>query len=455
MRVSIILSIFSALVGTPQMAGAEPHLALSQKGPLNTASSKGPNLLSAWSAWGPQSQFWVRAVSDSTECPTLVVDSSPVSMTARPNRNPNLFPILLCEAEVSRTARKIRLENRSIPAPNLKPKKIVIIGDTGCQIQSKAGKMEIQNCNSSKKWPFEKIAKAAADWGPDLFIHVGDYHYREANCPPNESECEGSFSGDNWASWKQDFFDPAESLLREAPGIFVRGNHEECARAGNGFFYLLDPRSTPTRCLDQTDPYFVPFGNDLLFSVIDSANPAHMTPSLGRVLDTLKPGMHSWLLLHRPFLSEGTDADVPALPSALISSLKSGKINGVIAGHQHLFNFNQFTDQRPPEIIVGNSGAKLEKATKDLPPEWTFQRSEEQSSALYPTFGFATLEIKDSHWTVSVRDTEGSEIGTCQSVQNSTCSKPNSGEGPVAQCEATSKKSLRALRQNLGIRLSH
>ena len=44
-------------------------------------------------------------------------------------------------------------------------------------------------------WPFPKIAATAAAARPDLVIHVGDYHYREAPCPAERAGCANSPSG--------------------------------------------------------------------------------------------------------------------------------------------------------------------------------------------------------------------------------------------------------------------
>jgi hypothetical protein len=62
-------------------------------------------------------------------------------------------------------------------------------------------------------------------------IHVGDYLYREDMCPPaKQSFCGGAPSGDNWETWKADFFAPAAKLLAASPWVFTRGNHEDCER---------------------------------------------------------------------------------------------------------------------------------------------------------------------------------------------------------------------------------
>ena len=54
---------------------------------------------------------------------------------------------------------------------------------------------------------------------------------------------QGSPIPDVWPAWRDDFFMPAARLMKTAPWLLVRGNHELCSRAGPGWFYLLDPAS--------------------------------------------------------------------------------------------------------------------------------------------------------------------------------------------------------------------
>ena len=91
----------------------------------------------------------------------------------------------------------------------------------------------------SARWPFATIAAIIAGHRPDLVVHLGDYYYRESSCPDGEEGCAGSPFGDRWSSWNADFFAPARPLLRSAPWVFVRGNHEGCERGGKGWYRFL------------------------------------------------------------------------------------------------------------------------------------------------------------------------------------------------------------------------
>jgi len=92
-------------------------------------------------------------------------------------------------------------------------------------------------CDDPAAWPFARVAMTAAGFAPDLVIHVGDYHYRETPCA-DRAGCANSPHGDTWRAWQADFFDPAEGLLASAPWIMLRGNHEDCLRAGAGWQLL-------------------------------------------------------------------------------------------------------------------------------------------------------------------------------------------------------------------------
>jgi hypothetical protein len=78
------------------------------------------------------------------------------------------------------------------------------------------------------------------------------------------------------------FFLPAKPLLQASPWVVVRGNHESCSRAGQGWWRMLDPRPLlPGRDCneaandDQGDfsaPYAVPLGQSSQLIVLDTSN---------------------------------------------------------------------------------------------------------------------------------------------------------------------------------------
>jgi Calcineurin-like phosphoesterase. len=175
-------------------------------------------------------------------------------------------------------------------------KSIAAFGDTGCRLKSAktaakegdadddAARGKFQDCNNPTLWPFAQVAQSVADAKPDLVIHVGDYLYRESACPTGDAGCARSPYGDDWPTWKADFFAPAAPALRAAPWIVVRGNHEICRRAGPGYFRLLDPTpaqtspaQTPPPCVELV-PHFTITLAGQSFIVLDSSNAADACP---------------------------------------------------------------------------------------------------------------------------------------------------------------------------------
>src|SRR5262249_41857594 len=133
---------------------------------------------------------------------------------------------------------------------------IAVFGDTGCRIKVENDSADqeeddeaqgqntekVQDCNDPKQWPFKTLSDTLAKVKPDLVIHVGDYHYRESPCPPaHEKDCDHRPHGDNGPAGDAVFFAPAAELLKKAPWIVPRGNHEPCGRGGEGYARLLDP----------------------------------------------------------------------------------------------------------------------------------------------------------------------------------------------------------------------
>ena len=192
-------------------------------------------------------------------CPTITINGgAPVQMNLRaaattslalrsvntPPAKPALFPISSCEYPLPAGATSAVVAGQSLPLPKANPTKIVVIGDTGCRLQNGNG---TQSCNdpnpngTDTPYPFAAIAALAAAQNPDLVLHVGDYAYRDNPCPAGQGyNCGGSPWGFGWDTWQADLFAPGAPLLAAAPWIMTRGNHEQCNRAGQGWYRFLD-----------------------------------------------------------------------------------------------------------------------------------------------------------------------------------------------------------------------
>ena len=220
-------------------------------------------VLSAWLQYGADGKPHARAVVGDAACPMLLADGRTVRMTQRAGKAAG-FDDVVCDAAIDFDATRLRVGDRALPVPARKTRTVVVLGDTGCRI----GGLTAQSCDDPAAWPFPLIARSIAAVHPDLVIHVGDYLYREHACPPL-ARCAGSPHGDDAPAWYADFLTPAAPVFASAPLLLLRGNHEECARNGTGWFRYLDPHATPA-CADATDPYEVDLG-DLRIVAFDSS----------------------------------------------------------------------------------------------------------------------------------------------------------------------------------------
>jgi hypothetical protein len=304
------------------------------------------------------------------------------------------------------------------------PRRIALFGDTGCRIDvepptppATEPSYEIQDCNSRVAWPLETIAGEIAAARPDVAVHTGDYFYRESDCPasgPYAPLCAGSPpvnppgspNEDTYAGWKADWLRPARALFPVAPLVLARGNHETCARAGTGYFLLLEPGVSPpdtcqrvyTQIYDPAHPpptvaqptWVARLGRlDLVVLDSSSANDtavenADTYAALGRrAVGLLRGGPRTtgWLLTHRPVYGwerfSGPDRPPAWTNLTLQAALDPliGPFAAVVSGHLHLFQTVQLPG-RPGQLTLGDGGTLLD--------------SDDQGGAL-PTFGPAGL----------------------------------------------------------------
>lgn len=382
-------------------------------------------ILSTWVQMGASGDIIARVIAERLECPLIKLNDSFQEMQVRAAATEPDFPVLVCEIIIPPETDSASIEGRILMLPNNEPKRLAIIGDTGCRI---AGD-QAQACNDPRKWPFKRVAKNVAAWGPDLVIHIGDYVYREAPCPEGNSSCAGSPFGDNWDTWDADFFSPASSLLKSAPWVIVRGNHEMCAREGNGWFRFLSPNVPFSECQDFTDPYPIDIGEVTLL-ILDSANaddndaPENLVSIYSEQIAEINElaDDNSWLLSHRPIWGIGEFGNELfrinlTLQAATNNNLAAG-INLVLSGHQHLFEKLSFVGGRAPQLIVGNSGTFLDSPITVPLSGLEIAGVIVDQGVSFDNFGFVTMERIGDGWNVSVRDVNGVEIMPCVIVGN-------------------------------------
>jgi len=442
--------------------------------------------LSSWLQLGPGGDGSLRAiVRAGADCPTAMIDrvARPMTSRAEPGKAPPLtgaggnrafnpeFAVRSCELAVPSPARDASIDGRPIPLPRGEIKRIVVVGDTGCRIKVPAGGKgdPIQDCASPAAWPWPRIAAAAARARPDLVIHVGDYHYREYCDDPQRCSTlreQGVVVGYGWAGWDADFFTPAAPLLSAAPWVFVRGNHENCDRGGEGWMRFLSPlpyqacgnqmyKSATRSVLDNNltaAAYRIDLDSELGLIVADNSGhedyrPARETPrdvALFRqtlaVLREAPATQRLWFFSHRPVWYDLLDP--ASQPNALQTVLRNGlpaNVQMAFAGHQHAFetiNFSPDADRafhpagRPAQVIVGGGGTQLES----LDPHSPFYEGEggmgskeraRPDGRLYDgvaaatglvlnRYSFLLLERDAEGWGGTVLDPDGLPITRCR-----------------------------------------
>jgi hypothetical protein len=419
----------------------------------------------AWIQHSADQGLLVRATTSASVCPDLRFDdgapqrmslrTGPAVLPARvssaqPDAKPAVFELLSCEAALRPGSTRIEVGTTRLTPPRNEIRRIVLIGDTGCRM--KASDQAFQGCNDATDWPFAAVARSAAAKNPDLVIHVGDVHYRESPCPADHPGCSGSPWGYGDDAWRADFFVPAAPLLAAAPWLFIRGNHESCNRAGQGWFRYLDGRawSATSSCNDPEQdgvgdfsaPFAVPVAVDTQFIVFDSSrtggkaygrsDPAFAIYSaqFETVAALARQKPHSIFFNHHPVLAfaPGPTADDPRPGNGGLYSVLAARdpqrlfapgIDTVINGHVHLFEALGFASDHPSNLVVGNAGSEMSgniapaAALKSQPAPG----ARVETFATQDGFGFATLDRVDpAGWRLTEWSVAGKALQVCDLV---------------------------------------
>jgi len=381
---------------------------------------------------GPVAYARTIVTEQSRDCPELIEkDGTRRPMTRR--ENPHGFAVGVCEALVPFDREfRVSWSGQSLPIAVLDPERLLLTGDTGC---------DADDCPpGTPAEPLQRMAQniATLDPPPQVIIHVGDGNYRgtpkyadeektlliyDAGDHVDGSGCsldrpyisqnaDYSDFPDNWEDWWVEFFEPAEPLLRTAPLVIARGNHELCSRAGPGWLYFLDAGSNldssgQTFCPPQGEA--VPLVGDVLdrvlilpprvidlgsrrLVVIDSANACdYFAPNSTTAIYAAQlaavfgapdpdPSRPTWIVTHRPLVgvvgvcSEESDPDCrPEVNNRTLQAAWLQAFGGaggaspvelVVSGHMHLFQASRTTQQGsalwPPQLVVGNGGVAAE-----------------------------------------------------------------------------------------------
>jgi hypothetical protein len=371
--------------------------------------------------------YEARMVTAAAVCPALHTDKGDVAMTVRAAADANFA--LTCSAPIPAGAKTAAIGGTALPVPVAHPQRILVLGDTGCRIKGAT----LQACNDPAQWPFPQVAAAAASLKPDLVIHVGDYLYRESACPPGNQGCAGSPWGDNWTTWKADFFDPAAPLLAAAPIVLARGNHEGCKRAGPGWTRLQGPGAFDGTCKVHQPLYTVDLGG-LTLAVLDDA--VSDEPALDRdvakvyadEIDGLaKLSAPVWFVHHRPTWAAisgplgipigGNMTLIEASRIAMAERLPPmpHSVELMLSGHIHTFESINFNQDVPPQIVAGNGGDNLDVTPLNLRGSQFMGHSgiTVADGLSVGGFGFLVMTKAPDGWTIDLYDPAARPKGQC------------------------------------------
>ncbi len=450
LRASLAAALILALTANGAEAGRRPvapPIPTPAPGAETVVSSSVPLafLKSAWTQYGPSGVLEARAVVEGDHCPAMSVDLHRIAMQPRASKDANFMTV--CTAVIAPGVKQaalvfsdfrgglpmpgeeIKTDLIPLPIPVADPQRIVVFGDTGCRIKGKS----LQDCSNPDLWPFARIAAEAAKLKPDLVIHVGDYLYREQACPADFKGCTGTPFGDNWPTWDADFFAPAKPLFAAAPWVIVRGNHEDCGRAGSGFLRLLGPSAyfdPKAACAEHLAPYAIPFAalNMVVSDNADAPEQSVVANSVpvyrAEIASLAKEKTPTWWLLHRPIwglISGPLNVPIGGNQTLIAAVGKDGipaPVELMLSGHIHTFEAINYDPENhvPPQLVAGFGGDLLDETPENLRGA-IFQGAagvHVRDGLSIGGFGFVLMTREEDGWRLDVYDTHGRIERICQ-----------------------------------------
>jgi len=377
-----------------------------------------------------------RAITDAAACPPARLDGTEAAMTVRAEPGEG-YPVRVCALPIPAGTRTAAIADVPLALPMAAPRRIAVIGDTGCRLKGSY----VQACNDPRAWPFRLVAEVVAQLAPDLVVHVGDYHYRETACPAGEAGCAGSPFGDTWAVWRADFFAPAETLLRVAPWVFVRGNHEECGRGGKGWSRALEPYAFAgaSGCNAASPPFAVRLPG-LTLAVMDVASAREESVNEAqaalyrehyRALGAMIGSGPAWILQHRPIWSAGgmvggkLIGDNKTLAAAAAGNIPA-QVSLMLSGHHHIFQVLDYGPWLPVQAVSGHGGDTLNEGPALDPTGWVINGVPVRGGLnIFGVFGFALLEAAgEGGWRITAYDRLGRALRSCTVADRSASCPP-------------------------------
>ncbi len=211
--------------------------------------------------------------------------------------------------------------------------------------------------------------------------------------------------------------------------MLVRGNHEDCERAGPGWLRLLGqlPFDAAAPCADHLAPYDVPLGAMKLVVMDDADAPDGSTDAgvvatyRGEIAALAGGTKPTWLLMHRPIWAAVTGPlGIPiggnaTLISAIGTSGIPKPVEFMLSGHIHAFEALNYNGNIPPQMLAGNGGDNLDPTPVNLKGT-IFQGKSGvtvKDGLSVGGFGFLLMTRTAQGWTVDLYDAAGRAERQC------------------------------------------
>jgi hypothetical protein len=220
----------------------------------------------------------------------------------------------------------------------------------------------------------------------------------------------------------------------------VRGNHEDCSRAGEGWFRFLDRAPMEPTCRDLTGDFVVRLG-DFGVVVVDSAkvrdgsgdNSEQVAVLRRQLIDVLgKIPAYAWLATHKPvnaMLAKPGDPQVNIVSNnvlqAALGADMPASVRMAVAGHIHFFQAVDFGGVRPPQLVVGTGGDNLEGMPAASVTGADINGLKAVNAVTYSGFGYMVWDRIDATiWTGTLFDVDGKPINRCRLADRSLSCGP-------------------------------
>jgi hypothetical protein len=308
--------------------------------------------------------------------------------------------------------------------------RIVVLGDSGCRLKEGRHGDEFQNCQDPQQWPFPQVMKQVARERADVIMHLGDYHYREQCSKGKPCEKMSRAIGYGWSPWLKDFFEPAAPTFPLAPWLLVRGNHEDCKRAYQGYFHLLANEDLSDHCSGYEEPDIIRLKDLVIVNLDTSEVPDAVDPSAenaelwSKRLKEIEAKVDAtgvknvWLVSHKPVyglvkLGSGLAPVNPNLKKYFDASGLKAKIQLLFAGHVHLSQMIK-AKEAPLQFVLGNGGTQLDEIGAITPEELTAMGLESVHTGS-AGFGYAVLsrDPKSQTWVAEFKNEWGKLTSKC------------------------------------------